>query len=177
MYVFIDESGTNKPSGQCVFVAVLIEAHKLADVSDMIEVAEGLSKTNIFHWRGKPPAVREEFITLLSRIDFVARYVVLNSPLKNYNDVLKDLLISSCLGINMTKIIVDGRKSKSYERHLKMVLRSNGVSTKKLKTAADEAYPGIRVADALAGLIRTHSNRPTATSVKLINELRKRGRI
>ena len=36
----------------------------------------------------------------------------------------------------------------------KKVLRDKGISVKKLKTANDESYPALRVADAIAGAIR-----------------------
>ena len=55
---------------------------------------------------------------------------------------------------NILSLIIDGKKGKSYERKFKKVLRDKGISVKKLKTANDEAYPALRLADAIAGAIR-----------------------
>jgi hypothetical protein len=177
MYVFIDESGTSNPSGQCVFVAVFIEQSKLAGVAKMVEVAEKIANTRTFHWRGKSRSVRAEFVRNLSWINFSARYVCFGNPLTSYSVALESLITTTCVNLDIKKIIIDGRKGKLYERNIKKVLRDKGVSTKKLRTAADEAYPGLRIADALAGLIRMHVNKPNSTTEDLMITLRKRGRI
>jgi hypothetical protein len=177
MYVFIDESGTNKPNGQCVFVAILIESEKLDSVSKIVEAAEASVNAETFHWRGKSSLLRAEFVRRISLANFLVCFVCFGNPLTDYGAALESLVITSCVNLNIRKIIIDGRKGKTYEKHLKKALRDKGISTRKLKTAADEAYPGLRVADALAGLIRTHANKPTSQTNDLMKALRKRGRI
>ena len=65
------------------------------------------------------------------------------------------------------KIIIDGKKPKWYERKIKKVLRDRGVSVKKLRTLYDEASPGLRLSDALAGLTRAYYDKPTKTIEEL----------
>lgn len=49
----------------------------------------------------------------------------------------------------------DGKKPKWYERKIKSILRSKNFSIHKLKTVKSSQYPGIRIADMAAGLIRS----------------------
>jgi hypothetical protein len=65
------------------------------------------------------------------------------------------------------KIILDGKKPKWYERRIKKILREKGVSIKKLRTLNDQSSAGLRLADALAGLVRHYHDRPTDTVKRL----------
>jgi len=57
-------------------------------------------------------------------------------------------------------IYIDGKKPRWVELRLKKVLRDKGISVKKLKTLRDESSPGIRLADALAGVSRAYYDNP-----------------
>lgn len=73
-----------------------------------------------------------------------------------YEYALQHLVIEK----NISAIIIDGKKKKSYERKLKKVLRDKGISIKKLKTGNDESYPALRIADAIAGIVRYKNDNP-----------------
>lgn len=68
---------------------------------------------------------------------------------------------------NFKAIYVDGKKPRWVELRLKKVLRDKGISVKKLKTLRDESSPGIRLADALAGVTRAYYDNPKGKAAPL----------
>ena len=174
MYIFVDESGTNKSSGVCVFAAVLIDLEKLPALDELVMAAEKAAKVRSFHWANAPWPVRETFIRTVTKGDFIVRHQLSKNPLRNFWDALESTLITATEGIAVQRVVLDGRKDKSYERRLKKVLRDKGLSSKTLRTANDESYPMLRVADAVAGLIRSNANKPTEQTQALMKSLAKR---
>ena len=57
-------------------------------------------------------------------------------------------------------IIIDGKKSRKYERRIKKLFTYKMISMRKLRTVNDHGYPALRVADAIAGLIRYTNEQP-----------------
>lgn len=64
-------------------------------------------------------------------------------------------------------IYVDGKKPRWVELRLKKVLRDKGISVKKLRTFNDESSPGLRLADALAGVTRAYYDNPKGKAAPL----------
>ncbi|HEY2003856.1 MAG TPA: DUF3800 domain-containing protein [Candidatus Saccharimonadia bacterium] len=174
MYVFVDESGTNKSSGVCVFAAILVETEQLDPLNDLVVAAEAKAKVKSFHWSKAPWPVRETFLKAVVKGDFVVRYQLSKNPLRDFGVALESTLITAAEGVDVQRIILDGRKDKSYERRLKKVLRDKGLSSKRLRTADDEAYPMLRVADAVAGVLGAHANKPSDKTKVLMKAMSKR---
>ena len=57
---------------------------------------------------------------------------------------------------NIRNIYLDGKKPKWYERNIKKVLRGKNMSVRKLRTVNARQYAGIRLADMIAGLVRSY---------------------
>lgn len=66
--------------------------------------------------------------------------------------VLTHMLIERAI----TNIIIDGKKPKWYERRLKKILRDKGISVRKLRTKRAHQSAGVRVADMVAGPVRSY---------------------
>ena len=64
-------------------------------------------------------------------------------------------------------MIIDGRKPQYYIHQLKKILRDKGTSVKKIRTVNDEAYPLVRLADAIAGVSRAAYEEPQGKAVPL----------
>ena len=82
-------------------------------------------------------------------------------------------LVSFRLGCpekDILSITIDGRKSRLYERHIKKVLGSKGLSIRKLKTANDQSYPVLRVSDACAGIARYRDEHPADERITRLYE-------
>jgi len=80
---------------------------------------------------------------------------------------------------NIKNIYVDGKKSKSYERKLKMILRDKDIKISKLKTVRKEdLYGGLQLADSIAGLTRYYIDNPSSLDAPiLIKRLKKRNKL
>jgi len=159
MLIFIDESGIHKKVDHSSFVLVYVSIEDENFINARIEQIEKRLKIRFFHWAdfGSKAGwlVRKEFIRLASDLPFVFKYLIMENPLKPQK------ILFYCLNHLLTEkdiknVIIDGKQPKWYEKQMKHLLRSKGISVKKLKTANDKSMPALRLADALAGLIRSY---------------------
>jgi hypothetical protein len=137
----------------------------------MIEESLGI---NHFHWAnfGSKAGwrVREKFISAISQLSFTFKLMLFTNPIhfaSAFEVSLEHLIIEK----KIDNIIIDGKKSRRYALQLKKVLRDKGISVKKIRTANDISSPGLRLADAVAGLYRSHTDRPTETTLRLYRML------
>lgn len=167
MYIFIDESGVHKETGRSSIALVYLSIENLDALQNAVLEAEHEIKIKNFHWSHSAWNVRKRFVKMICRQDFTAKIALIRNPFlasHGYEYALKHLVVEH----NIKWLIIDGKKGKSYARKLKKVLRDKGISVKKLKTANDEAYPALRVADAFAGIVRYRDEFPDN---KKVNEL------
>ncbi len=158
MYVFIDESGTNKGSGHSVFALVYVRIKNYQIFERAIIDLERELKISFFHWAKNAPPVREKFLRLLSKSDFESKIAIIRNP-SLPDQELERLLPHMLIEKNIHSIVIDGEKPSWYRKKLKKILRDRGVTTKKLQMKNDEQSAGIRAADAIAGLARAYYDR------------------
>ena len=160
MYIFIDESGVDKKIGKSSVALVYLTTDHLENLQNgVIEIEKKLSISN-FHWAHSAWVVRQKFVAEICRFEFSVKVALIKNPFKgstDYGYALQHLVIEK----NIMAVIIDGKKNKKYERRLKKVLREKNISIKKLRTANDESYPALRVADAIAGIVRYRNENPT----------------
>lgn len=177
MVIFIDESGTHKQTDHATIALVYVEIPNLESFEEAIEKTEQKLGIKYFHWTDEKWEKREKFIEQLLKLNFTFKVAILKNPIKlskSLEEVLKHLVIEE----NIRKIILDGKKPKWYNQRLKKLLRDKGVSVKKIVTVRkDESSPGIRVADCLAGLVRTYYDNPDSLASKLYNKLKKANKV
>jgi len=177
MLVFIDESGTNKQAGNSAIALIYIAMNDYASFSRAIERIEEQLKISTFHWAKNAPPVRAKFFEELAKLDFEAKVAVIRNPSFPDKD-LERLLPHMLIEKNIHSITIDGEKPTLYRRRLKKLLRDKGITTKKLKMANDESSPGVRVADAIAGLTRAYYDRKGGEVVRTwFDRLRKKKKI
>ncbi|MDE2188245.1 MAG: DUF3800 domain-containing protein [Patescibacteria group bacterium] len=159
MYIFLDESGTHKQSGNSSLVLVCVKSEFVDELeSAIIEIEQNL-KIYPFHWSESLWPVREKFISILSKNNFTLRVAIIKNPFRAkyvYESILNKLLD----GLRFDSLVIDGRKGKLYERKLKKILRDKGVTVRNLKTVKNDSFPILRLADAIAGLVRYHIEFP-----------------
>lgn len=151
MYIFIDESNIHSLIGNSTFVLVYIEVINYKETSEKILAIEKELAINSFHWSKSSLAVKEKFLERVLKIDFKFKLAVIKNPISPLNE-LERILPHMAIESNIQKIIIDGSNPKRYEKRIKKILRDNGLSLKKLKTANDTSEAGLRLADAIAGL-------------------------
>lgn len=159
MQVFIDESGTNRTSKNSSFVLVYVESSNVPKLESEIISLEKELNIELFHWADQGWKVKTKFIEKCLGFDFIFKVAVLKNPVFLKRDtvkVLEHLLVEK----KFDKVILDGKKPAWFERSLKSVLRSKGISVKKLRTVRSRSFPVIRLADALAGLVRYEFDNP-----------------
>ncbi|MDO8452817.1 MAG: DUF3800 domain-containing protein [bacterium] len=177
MIIFIDESGTHKQVDHSTIALVYVEVENLEVFEKAIVDIEEKLKIKYFHWTDEKWEKREKFIEQLIKLDFFLKVAILKNPIrlsKSLEEALKHLVVEE----NIKKIVLDGRKPKWYSQGLKKVLRDKGVSVKKIVTVRkEESSPGVRVADCLAGLIRSYYDNPNNLSSRLYKKLKKTEKI
>lgn len=159
MYIFIDESGVHRQEGKSSIALVYLSTEHLSTLQQAVTETEKMLHIDCFHWSHSAWPVRKKFVEAISRQDFSIKIALIKNPFystKAYEYALQHLVIEK----NISCIIIDGKKSRTYERNIKKVLRDKGISVKKLKTANDEGYPALRVADAIAGIVRYRVDNP-----------------
>ncbi|MDP2586253.1 MAG: DUF3800 domain-containing protein [Candidatus Komeilibacteria bacterium] len=169
MLVFIDESGIHKQTDHSSFVLVFIEVKDEALINESIEQIEKGLKIQPFHWADFSSRsdwkIRKKFIKAISILPFTLKYIIVKNPILP-QAMLRYALNHLLIGVDIKKVVIDGRHSRTYEQQLKTLLRRYGVSVDKLRVANDRSMPALRLADALAGLIRSyHDKNPDAENL------------
>lgn len=161
--IYIDESGIHKTTNHSSFVLVYVDIQNEWLVYRGIEKIEKDLKISHFHWADfgskRGWNIRREFIIRSSKLPFSFKYIVVNNPINQIKE-LYNSIVSLLVENNIDKIYIDGKQPKWYERQIKKSLRDKGISIKQLKTVKDQSVPAIRLADALAGLIRLYYDKP-----------------
>ncbi len=159
MYVFLDESGVNKQEGKSSIALVYITVDNVSLLQDSVLRAEKNIGIKNFHWSSSTWKIRKMFIEEICKQEFSIKIAFIKNPFfanNGYEYALQHLVVER----NVLSLIIDGKKGRIYERKFKKVLRDKGISVKKLKTANDESYPALRIADAIAGAVRYRHENP-----------------
>lgn len=106
-----------------------------------------------------------------SKLDFTFKVAIFDNP--NPGDKMLDIVFNHLITEEDIKnVYIDGEKPKWYERRLKKILRDKGIPVKNLRSVRRKSSLGIQLADALAGLIRYHVDKPNEEdAAKLVRRL------
>ena len=171
MLVFIDESGIHKQDGQSTTALVYVGVEHEEKLNKAILALEKDLKIEPFHWSKQIWKIRHIFLEKLLKEDFEVKIFVFRNPFtqEKLENAWRHLLIDKYI----TKITIDGKKSRNYTQHLRKVLRQAGVAVKKVRMGNDRAFPCLRLADLFAGLTRAYVNDPkNKEAVKLYESAR-----
>ena len=166
MIISIDESGTHKQDGKSVIALVYIEANDLEAMDKLVLKAEETAGISGFHWSHRNWQMRKSFVESIAKGDFRIKVAYVTNPIK-LDKALEEALQHLIVERGISQILIDGDKPKQYTRQLKKVLRDKGITVKKIRTVNDEAYPVIRIADAVAGVVRSTYDDPEGRAAPL----------
>ena len=155
MVIFIDESGIHKSVDHSSFAMAYIEFENVEVIEKAIIAIEQKHNISHFKWTDLPWKLRAAFLTDVAKLSFQAKVAVFRNPV-HPDEALEWSAQYLLIEKDFKAIYVDGKKPRWVELRLKKVLRDKGISVKKLKTLRDESSPGIRLADALAGVTRAY---------------------
>ena len=168
MLVFIDESGIHKQDGQSATALVYVAVEHEETLDKAILAIEKDLKIELFHWSKQIWKIRHIFMEKLLKENFTVKIFMFRNPFtqEKLENGWRHLLIDKYI----TKITIDGQKSRRYVQYLRKVLRQSGVAVKKVRMGNDRAFPCLRLADLFAGLTRAYINGPNNKEVvKLYN--------
>ncbi|MGW1809253.1 hypothetical protein [Streptomyces sp. NPDC002078] len=167
MVFLLDESNIHSQDGMSSVVLVHVaDLEQLLALDAHVEAVERRLSIRPFHWWKSNWRVRHDFIRGLLEFDFRVRVGLFNNPV-DIEAALEHALPYLLTETEVRRLIIDGSKPKEYASRLKKVLRDKGVTVKKLKLESDQARPALRVADALAGLMRHHAEDPKGKAAEL----------
>lgn len=171
MLVFIDESGIHKQTDHSVFALAYVAILKKSVVEARILELEQRLHVSRFAWAHVPWKLRIAFINGIVDLPFTAKIAIFRNPIKS-DEALEWAAQHLLVEKNVRTLYIDGKKPRWIEHRLKKVLRDKGVSVRKLKTVRDQSLPGIRLADAIAGVARAYSDDHQGRAAKLWRVIR-----
>lgn len=171
--IFIDESGIHKEVGHSVIVLVYVIFKNIEGVEQRIIEIEKELKIKPFHWKEQRWKIKKSFLSKIVGLPFEVKVFVLKNPI-NIHQETENALRHLITEKKIKKIIIEGNKPKWYELKIKKVLRDKGISVNRLRSARGTSFPGLRLADALAGLIRSYFDKPMDENKKFYQLLKKK---
>lgn len=184
LYCYVDETGQDT-KGRIYVVAVIISVLPKQQLFELLIEAETVSGKGKLKWHKNSTRKRDAYVkkALHNKVGVQVYYQIFSGPEILYelatvqaaaNAVQKYVRDQNITEYKAT-IIIDGLPRSSQGKVGKL-LRGLGVRTKSVRGERDEANPAIRLADAVAGLIRqSHEGDKHFTLMK--NQLEKIGKI
>lgn len=169
--IYIDESGISSKIGHSVYVCLYIELYNYAYITNKIIEIEKQLKISYTHWTEMPWKLRIKFAEKIKDLDFQVKAIVYENPILP-DKALKFSLLKFVKGNNVKNIFIDGKKNKGYEKELKGLLIKRSVKIYGLKIVDDRKESLIRLADFIAGLIRSYINTSDKDSDYMFNLLK-----
>ena len=171
--IFIDESGIHKAVDHSVFALVYIATRNRELLEKAVVNIEQKLNIEDFHWSEHSWTVREKFFVALAKLPFTAKIAIFRNPIKPAV-ALEWSLVHMLVEKNVDQIHIDGKQPRRVERQFKKVLRDKGITVRNLRTERHASSPGIRVADALAGLSRAYYDKRSKKAERLWKIIRKK---
>ncbi len=169
-YICIDESGIHSTVGHSTIAFSYVEYEKKEDVDTFIIEIEKSLGLEYFHWRKHNWKIRKLFAKRISELDFLAKVSVFENPV--HPEKILSIAISELITEkDIHKIFIDGDSDKSYVKTFKKSLRDKNITLKYIQTQKDEANPGLRLADFIAGCVRSYYDDVTNEKSKEIYDI------
>lgn len=173
MVIFIDESGIHKSIDHSVFALVYISTKDREKLEKAVVAIEQRLSITDFHWSKHSWKIKKKFISELAKLSFTAKIAIFRNPIK-VPDAFEWSLVHLLVEKEIDQIHIDGKKPRWVEHRFKKVLRDKGIKVKHLRTDRHGSSPGIRVADAIAGLSRAHYDKKSKNAERLWKIIRKK---
>ena len=174
LYCYVDESGQDT-KGKWFLVAVVLLAKNKDKIESELQIIEQQSGKFKTKWHRSKHHQRVKYFDAVTNIPELKHSlyysIYTNSTLFADLIALTTVKAINAQNINnyQTQIVIDGLR-KNLEKQFAASVRKLGIKTTKIKGARDESDPIIRLADALAGLLRDNSEKKSWTN-KYVNRL------
>lgn len=170
MFIFIDESGIHKRIDHSSFALVYVGIKDEKLINRKIESIEKSLGIHNFHWADfgseRGWSIRKSFVMKILKLPFYFKYSIVHNPIYPQRE-LNESIVSLLTEDDIDSVYIDGKQPRWYEIQVKKSLQAKGFSVRKLKTVRSESYPAIRLADALANVVRLYHDDSTKTAKEL----------
>lgn len=164
--IAIDESGITSFKGYSVYAFVFIQLKDYVFISQYILKLEQELGLDYIHRHEMSWTTRLKIIEKIKLLNFTVEAVAYQNPI-NPLKCLNLALILKISKINSAyKIFIDGRQSKKYIEKNKKILKVQGLKNYQIKFVNDASEPLLRLADFMAGSVRSYLNNPTYSENK-----------
>jgi hypothetical protein len=156
--VYIDESNISANIGHSVYVSIFIKYSNKEHVSyEMTNIEKDL-KISYTHWVDMPWRLRVRFSERIKKLNFVCKIIIHINPIEQENAL--EFFLTQIINKenNIYRITIDGKKGKRYEQKLKHKLKNRGFILKDIMFLDDKKEILIRLADFMAGLVRSYTD-------------------
>lgn len=156
--VYIDESNISASDGHSVYACIFIVYIKKELITNQLINIESDLKISYLHWVDMPWKLRIKFSEKIKNLNFICNFALYNNPIIQENTL--ENFLTKIVNTQNTKfkIIIDGKKGNRYKQRLKIKLKKIGIITSNLIFVNDKGEVFIRLADFMAGLIRSHTD-------------------
>lgn len=162
LYCYVDETGQDT-KGRLYIVVAVLSVQSREELYDVLLAAEYESRKGKRKWHKNSTQKRDAYIdkALRAGLSLHVYYQVFEGPELSYE---MTTVFATANAINAytqhegisdykATVVIDGLP-RSMQGRVSKLLRSAGIKTKSVRGERDEANPGIRLADAVAGLLR-----------------------
>lgn len=181
LYAYVDESGQDT-DGRLFVVGVVVTGTQRDAVFQQLEALEQRSGKGRVKWRRAKPAYREAYIDGLTSLSSLAEslFYVRFTQGQAYIDLTAEATAravkAKAQGAYRVSISVDGL-TRTEQQVFANSLRARGIGPRKIRGVRDEkSDAGIRLADALCGLIRDAEEQQKWAS-KALSRLQRSGHL
>ena len=183
LYYFIDETGQDTAAQpekkQAIFVvAVIVLDSRQSPLANIVARYEKTSRKGKTPWHKAKYSFRLDFIRSIirnNRFKGTLWYQVFRQPSKPFFDAYTLQAIANCIGDKfknyryIKEIYVDGL-TRSKQSEYAVELRRTGIHRASFHRATDQGSSLIRLADALAGLVREAEEDGDSEAVRVLNK-------
>lgn len=168
LYCYVDETGQDT-KGKWFLVAVVVLGCQRKELQNKLIKIEQQSGKLIAKWHSANHSKRKKYFDAIIKLPILksALYYSIYENTVLFADLIAlttaKAIHSQNLGNYQAQIVVDGLR-KNLEKQFAASLRKLGIKTLKIKGARDESDPFVRLADALAGLLRDYCEKKSWTN-------------
>lgn len=166
--IAIDESGITSLIGHSVYAFIHIHIRDYVEISKFIIQIEKDLGLDYIHRHDMSWDIRLKLAKKISHVNFKINAVIHINPI--YPDKALELSLVRMFSQmkHSHKIFIDGKKSRQYNSKINRMLKMKGLKIYKVKFVNDISEPTLRLADFVAGSIRSHLDHPTNKKAEII---------
>lgn len=152
--VFIDESGIGRKVGYSVYCLTYCFPSFKKEIDRLILEIEEKLKITTFHWREQSWIIKKKFLHQILKIIEWGCILCIVENKTHLFETPEQIIVKGLLGTSLDTIYIDGKKTKKYTHAVKKSLKNLGLNISSLKLVSSSACGGLRISDAVAGLVR-----------------------